>query len=292
MKLLYPIVAAILFSGAFVAAKYTTFDLLPITTTFLRYSVALLFLLAIYLKSKHLLLKIRGKDLMYVVLAGLTGIVGYHFFFFSSLKYTAVTNTAVINAFNPVLTGFFAAIFLKEKLKTINYFGILISLAGVIFLISRGNLQTIINMDFNIGDLMMLTAVVFWVIYSLIIKKIISRYNSFTLTFYTTSAAVVILAVPAFAEGLTSQLASISTESIWGVIYMGIFSSGIAYLLYNTGIKEIGPTKMASVTYSCVPVFTACLSFLFFEEKLTAVLLVSLALIVLGLNGVLRVKRK
>lgn len=296
MKKIYlPIITAILFSGSFVAAKYTTFDLGPLTTTFLRYVVALIFLASLIFYYKPSSLKIKKEDIYKMVLLGVFGIIGYHFFFFSSLKHTLVANTGIINAFSPVVTGLMAAIFIKERLSKKNYFGIFLALVGVLILITKGKIQAIIGLDFNYGDLLMLLAVVSWVIYSLIIKNLSKKYDSFALTFYATVSGVVILLFLAIFEGGVTQIQNISTRSIYSILYMGIFASGLGYLLYNYGIKDLGPTKTSSMVYSGVPIFVAILAFIFFKEALTFPMIISVIFIILGLNAVLskdKIKKK
>jgi drug/metabolite transporter (DMT)-like permease len=71
-------------------------------------------------------------------------------------------------------------------------------------------------------------------------------------------------------------------------MYMGVGASGIGYLLYNLSIAGIGPTKTAGLVYSAVPVFVALLALLLLGETLTPELLISVALILLGLNLVIR----
>ena len=184
MNIFLTFITAFFFAGSFVAGKYTTYDLEPFTTSFLRYFIALIFLCFLIFYYKSNLLCIQKKHLGLFVLLGITGIVAYHYFFFSSLRYTLVTNTAIINAFSPILTAFCAAYFLKERLTKKNYLGILLSFLGVLLLLTKGNLSVFLTLDFNFGDLLMLLAVLSWVIYALLIKYLSKSYHSFTLTFY------------------------------------------------------------------------------------------------------------
>ena len=122
---------SVLFSGSYIAGKYTTLDLGPLTTTLLRYVVALLFLSSLLLHYKRSALVLRSRDIAPALLLGLFGIVGYHYFFFLSLRYTEVANTAIINALSPVLTGVAAALLIKERLSRANYAGLVIAFAVV-----------------------------------------------------------------------------------------------------------------------------------------------------------------
>ena len=89
-RVLLPLATSVLFSGSYVGGKYTTLDLGPLTTTALRYSIALAFLasLLVHYRTHHL--RVAFRDVPALVGLGLTGIVGYHYFFFASLRYTQV----------------------------------------------------------------------------------------------------------------------------------------------------------------------------------------------------------
>lgn len=288
MKKLYlPLLPAIFFSGSYIAAKYTTFDLGPLTTSFLRYAIALIFLCFLIFYYKPAILRIEKRDIHQFVLLGLFGIVGYHFFFFSSLKYTSVINTGIIHAFSPVLTGFIAALFIKEKLSLRNYVGIFLAFLGVLILITQGKLQTIFELSFNLGDILMVLAVLSWVIYSLIIKGMSKKYKSFTLIFYATLFGLIMLFFLAIFEGGITQVQNISLRSIISILYMGIFASGIGYLLYNYSIKDFGPTKTSSIVYSVSTILVTIFSFIFLKETMTFSMIISTVFVISGLHAML-----
>ena len=287
-----PIITGILFGGSFIAAKYALEDLGPLSATLLRYGVALLFLWLLLPWQKKDAIRIKRNDLPQMFLLGLFGIAGYHYFFFTSLNFTDVANTAIINASSPMLTALAAAFFVGETLKKINYIGVLFAFAGVLLLITKGQLAILLGLNFNPGDLLMLCAVLCWVVYALLIKNIANRYSAFTTAFYATFMGVFMLAVPAILEGLFSQLSTISSKAIWGVLYMGTGASGLAFILYNKSIAEIGATKTSGVVYSLVPLVAAVLAWLFFSDPLTPVLLISAALIIVGLMLLLKNKHK
>ena len=284
---LIAVFVAILFSGSFVAAKYVTYDLGPFTTSFLRYFVALLFLAAVVFFRKQNPFKIEKADYWKFALLSLTGIVGYHFFFYTSLSFTSVSNTGVINATSPVFTSLLAMIVLKEKLTAKNYLGVLLSFIGVIILLSKGDIQTILSFNYAFGDLLMYCAVLCWVVYSVVIKSLSKNYSSLTLTFISSLLGVVALLHLSFTEDLAAGLSGMSQLSVFSILYMGIFASGLGYLLYNYCIKNIGPTKTSTIVFSTLPVTVTFLSAIFFGEAVTTTLLISIVLIVIGLNLIL-----
>lgn len=289
-KVLIPVLTSFLFAGSFIAGKYTTVELGPLTTSLLRYLIAMgvLGLLIGWQPQSAKALTVARSDWLAMGLLGVFGVVGYHYFFFSSLRYTATANTAIINAFNPVVTGVMAALFIGERLTRRQYSGIGLALLGVLTLLTQGKLTTLLTLELNRGDLLMLGAVLCWVVYSLIIKQLSQRYSGLTITFYAAVAGVGQLLVLASLESWWQQLATLSLTSLLAIAYMGVAASGIAYLLFNLSIQRIGPTRTASTVYSLVPIFVASLAWLFFREPLTGPMVASMGLILLGINVVLR----
>ncbi|MGC1216271.1 MAG: DMT family transporter [Phormidesmis sp.] len=288
---LLAVLTSLLFAGSFVAGKYTTDEMGPLLITLLRYIIASVFL--------HLLVLHRGDigqrigtatwtDKCCLFLLGTFGVVGYHFFFFSSLRYTAVANSAIINAFNPVVTGFLAAVILKETLALRNYVGGAIAILGVLVLLTNGNLLSLLQLQFNQGDLLMLYAVFCWAGYSILLRYLGKRFSGLAMSYYGALFGVVQLLLLVIPELLQTGLPSLSVASVLGVFYMGIGASGIGYLLFTLSTQKIGPTKSTSIVYSGVPVWVALLAWLFFKEPVTPWMLVSMGLILIGLRTVLK----
>lgn len=290
-RVLLPLMTSVLFSGSYIAGKYTTLDLGPLTTTLLRYCIALLFLSALLLHYKRAALILRGRDVVPALLLGLFGIVGYHYFFFLSLRYTEVANTAIINALSPVLTSVAAAVLIKERLSLRNYSGVLVAFLGVLVLLSKGDIETILAVQFNKGDLLMILSVISWMIYALMIRAMLDRYSGFTLTFYSTLFGVLILLFLAPQEAPLGGIQEMSRASLLSVIYMGVCGSGLGYLLYNLSIREIGPTRTSSFVYSVIPLMVAVLALQFFQQPITPIMIASMVLILIGLQMMLTVRR-
>ncbi len=288
---LLAVLTSLLFAGSFVAGKYTTDEMGPLLITLLRYVTASAFLGLLVWQRKDIGPRIDAAaftDKVCLFLLGTTGVVGYHFFFFSSLRYTAVANSAIINAFNPVITGFLAAVVLKEKLAVRNYFGGAIAIIGVLILLTNGNLTALFQLQFNSGDLLMLCAVLCWACYSILLRHLGKRYSGLAMSYYGALFGVAQLSLLVILELKATGLPVLSLPSILGVIYMGVGASGIGYLLFTISTQRIGPTKSTSIVYSGVPVWVALLAWLFFAEPVTPWMVVSMFLILLGLRTVLQ----
>jgi len=99
------IFTALLGSGNFIAAKFTTYDLGPLTSAFLRYTIASFFLATLMFIRRQNPLRIDKSDVLVFVLLGVFGFACHHYFFFISLKYTSVINTGIISATSPIITA-------------------------------------------------------------------------------------------------------------------------------------------------------------------------------------------
>ena len=126
-----------------------------------------------------------------------------------------------------------------------------------------------------------------WVFYALLVKTLVKTYRSFTLAYYATLFGVLILLPFSLIEDPIPQVGTASMESILGILYMGIFASGLGYMLYNTSVDKIGPTKTSSFVYSLVPVLVSIQASLIFREPITAAMGCSVILIIIGLRFML-----
>jgi drug/metabolite transporter (DMT)-like permease len=295
------VLTSLLFAGSFVAGKYATAELGPLSITLFRYLIAFAVLQGLVLwfgcdlslrhrLPNHELGNIKGtlnwRHIGTLFLTGTVGVVGYHFFFFLALRYTATTNTAIINAFNPVVTGFLALLFLRERLNWRNYGGGVLAILGVLLLLTQGNLVKLLHLDLNQGDLLMVCAVLCWAVYANLLRYLGRTYSGLTMSYYSALFGVLQLLVLSAPDLVSMTLPS--WPAILGIVYMGVGASGIGYLLFTLSTQRIGPTRSTSIVYSGVPIWVALLAWLFFRESVTPWMLVSIALILVGLRTVLQ----
>lgn len=101
----------------------------------------------------------------------LLGVVGYNFLLYEALRFTTSMNAALVNAMNPALIVLFSAFFLRERISLAKGVGLLVSLLGVLLVLTKGQLQLIFQTDYNLGDLLMLAAILVWTLYSIFGRK-------------------------------------------------------------------------------------------------------------------------
>ncbi|HYE68601.1 MAG TPA: DMT family transporter, partial [Anaerovoracaceae bacterium] len=222
------------------------------------------------------------KDKLPVYLfTGAVGMFGYHVLFFTALKYTTAINSSIIAATNPMVTTLLAYLFLRNKLRGKQIFGILLSFLGVILTITGANLDILRQFTFNVGDLWMLAAVAAWAAYGVFSKSKGAGIQPIVLTYYSFLVCTIMLIPFVLYEKPWEYLSSVPVSAHLAVLYMSIFPSVIGYLVQQMAIKEIGPSK-ASIFVNLVPVFSIILAVLLLGETLEPIKLITAGLIITG----------
>lgn len=282
------IIATLFFSGAFIAGKFSVAEFPVYSLTFFRFLIAAVVLFFI-LRVKGVDLSLEKSDIPRVVLLSLLGMVGYHVFFFTALKHTSSVNTSLIAAMNPIVTTIMASIFLKEKFPKKAIGGILISFTGVALIVTNGSLEVIKNMNFNIGDIYMLMAILSFSIYFIVLKGIVGRVDPMKLTFYVFFFCVVMLVPMVIYENPMEYLPRTTSKGWGSLVYMSIFASVVAYLIQQISVKRIGPAK-TSLYVNLVPLFSMIMAYFILGEVITLPKIFAGAMIISGVLITLKSK--
>jgi drug/metabolite transporter (DMT)-like permease len=275
------VLCTIFWAGAFIAAKLSSPFIPAFTLTFLRFSIATLILYIIIKYKRQSIHKLTKKDIPAFLFTGLVGMFGYHVLFFMAVKHTTAINSSIIGASNPIITAILSIIFLKDKLTYKRFIGILLSFIGVFLTLTNADINLIKSFSFNIGDLIMLLAVLMWASYGVFSKWVMPRYSPIALTYYSFLFCTILIIPFAIYEMPWKLIDSIPYYSYIAVVYMSIFPSVIGYLVQQLSIKQIGPSK-TSIFINLVPLFSIVLSILILKETLNPVKFLTAILIILG----------
>lgn len=282
------ILATLFWSGAFIAGKFGVREFPPFSLTFFRFAIASVIIFFIMIKYEKNW-RIKPGDVPIFLVLGIVGMFGYHVFFFTALKYTSAINSSLIAATNPLITAVLASVFLGDKLNIKKAGAIFLSLFGVLLTITEGNFKIVVQAGFNRGDILMLAAVICWAVYSIISKKVTSRYSPIVLTAYSFIACAVSLIPFVIAENPFSYLGTTTVSGWTAVLYMAIFPSVIGYLVQQISLKSIGPRRTA-IFINLVPVFSIILSVLILHETISLFKIFSSSLIIAGVFVTTRLK--
>ena len=265
------ILATILWGGNFVIGRAVAGDIPPITLAFLRWIVAFFVFFPIAFSRTKKEWPLLKKHLGAVLILSLTGVAAFNTLVYIGLHYTSSINASLMNSTTPIMIYILSFLLLKERLSKYQITGTLLSLIGVLFIISGGPLESFLTFSFNKGDLIVIVAVFCWSIYSLLIKKYAGKLPGYS-TFLVTIAIGAIMLLPfTIYEKMTSdQVIVWSTSTIGAILYVGIIASIVAFLSWNSGVVALGANR-AGIYLNFIPVFATLFAVLFLDEQLLIV---------------------
>jgi drug/metabolite transporter (DMT)-like permease len=268
----------------FIIGKLVVGVIPPITISFFRWGIPLSLYLLYAWKD------IRANQQVYkdhwILILGL-GATGYSFnsiAVYEAVLYTSTINTSFINAFNPVLIALTGFILYRYPVTVNQVSGFIISLAGVTWIIFKGNPALILKLRINIGDLMMVGSIVSWSIHTILYKRYASLFPRESLFTMMMLGGVVVTIPLMVVENIiigSSWVTQVSPPHIVGILCLNIFPSVLAYRFWNQALDKVPANKVAIFQY-LIPVYTVIISLLFLGERLQPFQILGGTLIFIG----------
>ena len=166
------LLATLFWAGNFIVGKIAFIENVPpFSLTFFRWSLVWLILIPFTYKELFKLRKVILKNLLLLFLLGLTSVGLFNSFIYNALYFTQVINASLFNAVIPVAIILFCSLFKIEKTNKFQILGLIISILGILSIITKLDLNILLTLNFNKGDILMIGAVVSWGIYSAFLKK-------------------------------------------------------------------------------------------------------------------------
>jgi drug/metabolite transporter (DMT)-like permease len=271
---------ALCWGGTFIAGRVLAQSVGPFSGAFLRFAVASLCLSAIMLRHERALPRPSARDILILLIMGLTGIFAYNVLFLKGLKLIEAGRASVIIACNPIFIALMSAVFFQERLNGLKMTGIVVSVSGAVTVICRGDWSILFSAGFGWGELYIFGCVASWVAYSLLGKAVMSSLSPLTAVTYSSVAGTVCLFPAALMEDL-SRAAAYPPDAWVSIFYLGFFGTVLGFIWYYQGIQRIGPVR-AGLFINFVPVFALLLAFLILKESVTLYLLIGACLVSSG----------
>lgn len=274
--------ALIIWSSSFVAIKiaYETYP--PITLGATRFVAATLILGALTLLPKNRV-RLEKKDILPVAVSGLMGITLYAVLQNIAMQWTSASSATLIIASYPIITLLLETLIYKTKLNAVKVIGILIAIGGVVIL-SYVKAEARQQNEL-LGIVLLIVAGIAWAFYNFLTKKVINRYPSISLLFYQTLFGTLFMLPLSLFERAQWQAPTLMTFSM--MLFLGVFCSVIAFLLYNLGLKKLSPSSVTSML-NLVPIFGVFFSWLLLGERVTLQKVIGGAIVILGVMLSLR----
>jgi drug/metabolite transporter (DMT)-like permease len=274
---------AVFWGGTFIAGRILAQEVQPWSGSFLRFLVASVCMIPLVWHFEGRLQPLRKKQLLLVFLSGMTGVFLYNVFFLTGLQTMMASRASVIVASNPVFISLFAALLFRgERLTLVKIIGIVISVSGAVYVISRGNPADILQGGLGRGEMLIFGCVLSWVSYSLIGKIVMKDVQPVSAVTYACLFGAAALLPPALFEGMAGSLGNYSMPAWLSIVYLGFFGTCLGFVWYYEGIKQIGPSKSA-VFINFVPISAVIMSFFLLGETIDASLLIGAALVLSGI---------
>jgi len=277
------VLATLFWSGNFIVGKFATlFQIPPLTLNVLRWiSVWLILAPFTYKEILNNLPQIK-KNWFVISFMGVITISTFNSVVYFALNYTQVINAVLVLAAIPAATIFFSSIMNIEKTNMFQIIGLFLSIIGIGSIISNGEIQRIVSLNFNKGDLWMLVCVFSWALYSTLLKKNKFSFSQFSLIQLMVSVGILFLVPQFFYEKSIGLELNYNKAFFLILTYVVVFPAIAAYYCWQKGVEIIGPNR-ASMFIQLMPLFSAIMAILIFNEKFQLYHFIGASLILIGI---------
>ena len=277
------VLASLCWSGNFIIGKFATlFEIPPLTLNTFRWISVWLILIPFTYKEIYSNLAYIKKNFLTIGFMGVITISTFNSVVYFALNYTQVINAVLVLAIIPAVTIVLSALMKVEKSNIFQIFGLILSIIGVGSIISNGDVQRIVSLSFNNGDLWMLVCVLSWALYSTLLKKNKFKLSQFSLIQIMVSVGVIFLIPQYFYEQSIGLELNFNKAFFLILFYVVVFPAIVAYYCWQKGIEIIGPNR-ATMFIQLMPLFSAVMAIIIFKEKFELYHFVGATFIVSGI---------
>ena len=261
------ILTTIFWSGNFIVGKAASiYEIPPFSLNFYRWFFAGLILMPFTLKEIINKRKYIFDNIGFFIILGITSITIFNSIVYYSLYYTQVISGVLMISTIPVWIIFISSILNIEKTNIFQILGVVLSLTGVIFIITKADIQLVKNLDFNKGDLTMVIAMFSWAIYSALLKKKKYKISQITLLQIVIISGLLFLIPIYFIEMNYGNLIKLEKPFFLTLAYVVLFPGLAAFFFWIKGISIIGANR-AGIFLHLMPIFGAIMAMIIFDEK-------------------------
>jgi len=261
------VLTTLFWSGNFIVGKAASiYQIPPFSLNFYRWLFAFLILLPFTFKEILSHKKYILDNISFFIILGITSITIFNSIVYYSLYYTQVISGVLMISTIPVWIMFIASILKIEKTNLFQIIGVILSLTGVMFIITKADIELIKSLDFNKGDLSMVVAMFAWATYSALLRKKTYEISQIALLEIIIICGLVFLIPIYFIEMSFGNLIILGKPFILTLTYVVLFPGILAFLFWIKGIAIIGANR-AGVFLHLMPIFGALMAMVIFKEK-------------------------
>lgn len=277
------VLCVLFWSGNFVLGRFVKDDIEPLELAFFRWLFVLIIISPILIKNYVKIFKVVKKNFKIVLLLSVLGISSFNTILYFGLSMTTSTNALIINSSVPILILVLSFFILKQKITTNQSFGILLSTIGVLYLVLQGKFENILLLEFNQGDIWIITSSFIWALYSVLMRFKPKEFNDVEFFAVIVFFGFIALLPVYFYQGYTvAHELELLKSNYFVFIYVSVFASTLSFYFWHDGIDKIGASKTGQFTH-LMPLFGAFLAYVFLGEVLQIYHILGMILIFIGI---------
>ena len=280
---IFLILATLFWSGNFIVGKAASlFEIPPFTLNFYRWTFAWLILAPFTLKEIFKKKSYILNNIKLILILGITSITVFNSIVYYSLNFTQVISGVLMISTIPVMIIFFCWVFKIEKTNFYQILGVLFSLMGVVVIVTNADVNKLLNLNFNKGDLWMVVAMLSWAMYSALLRKKKFKLSQISLLQTIISAGLILLLPAYLIEMALGYRVNIHLPFILTLTYVVLFPGLASFFFWIKGISIIGSNR-SGIFLHLMPIFSTIMAMLIFKEKFMTFHLIGAILIITGI---------
>ena len=275
--------ATLFWSGNFIVGKLAFLENIPpLSLVFYRWSLVWFILLPFTFKEilKHKETILNNLPILFFL--GFTSVGLFNSFTYLSLIHTQVINSTLFNTAIPAVIILLCFLFKIEKTNKFQILGLIISVLGILSIITKLDIKILLSLNFNKGDIIMIGGVITWGIYSTLLKKKKFTLPLLTLVHVICTFGLISVFPQFFYEFSQGQIIEFNTNLFYILIFLALFPSIGSYYCWAGAVSIIGANR-AGIFLSLIPLFSTIMAITFFNEQFQFFHLIGAILIIIGL---------
>ena len=275
-------IAPALFATNMLVARATHDIVPPVALAFWRWTVTFLLLLpfagAALWRERRIVLN-EWRDLLVLGALGM-GVCGA--FVYIGADTTSATNIGLIYAASPILIVLCGSLGYHEHLTRRQWLGVAVSFLGMLAIVCRGDLSVLIGLQFVVGDLWILAAMIGWAFYSVFLRYRPSKLSLMVRFTAIVGGGVLVLLPFTLAEAAWGDVMTLDRETVGAVLLLAVVASFGAYQVYGWLQQVLGAGPTSLLMY-LIPLYNGVLAFILLDERLELYHLIGAALVLPGI---------
>jgi len=273
--------AVLFWSGNFIVGRAIAGDVPPVTLAFWRWTIGLVFILALGHRQLRADLPALRRNWPMVVLLAALGIAAFNTLVYFGLRSTTAVNGLLLQSAMPLIILLCSFLLFRERPRRSQVIGVAVSIVGVMTIACRGDISVLVTLSVNRGDVLILIAVTCYALYSALLRKRppVRPFSFLAATFFL--GALMLLPLYAM-ELLEGQHIAPRPSSYLAILYVAAFPGFLSYLFFNRGVELVGANRAGHFLH-LMPVFGSALAVVFLGEAIRGFHIAGIVLIAGGI---------